>query len=173
VARIAAVTRGYLLSPALRGVISKAPAAPKPGEAAPAGAAPLGVPAPEDAGGPSPEELKPVIEAFVTRYPTLSARHRAILAAILPHAKLAPAMAGFDQAVRSDEDPLVRAVVLATRVATPQDELVAKSAQSPDERTRLLAADIGRRAESTTRLYARLGPEDLSKPAPAVAGKAP
>ena len=51
---------------------------------------------------PNAEELKPVVDVFVARYNGLPAVHRVLLAMVLPHAKLAPVMAPFDQAVRSD-----------------------------------------------------------------------
>jgi hypothetical protein len=98
---------------------------------------------------------------------------RAMLAAVIPHAGLAPDMAAFDTAVRADVDPLVRAIALCTRVVNPTDELLKSATNSEEPRTRHIATAVSQRLTDGASVYSRLKPDDLRvKPAPAPPGAA-
>jgi tetratricopeptide (TPR) repeat protein len=95
------------------------------------------------------EAMGPAIQAFVNRYPQLSATERAALVAILPHATMLPLMAPFDEIVRADTDPLVMAIVLTTRITSAEDEYLARAAESGDERLAALARGVAQRLGRT------------------------
>ena len=109
-------------------------------------------------------QLKPGAQAFAARYASLSPVQRALLAVILPHAKLSPDMAPFDAVVRADQDPVVRCIALCSRVSDPSDELLKASAASDDPRVREVAAVVAFRLATPSKVFARLTPEDLAKP---------
>jgi tetratricopeptide (TPR) repeat protein len=102
-------------------------------------------------------------EVFATRYPLLSPQERAAVAALLPHARLEPGLERFDQALRAEEDPLPLAIILATRVTDPEDELLVKAGGSPDPRTRQLAFLIAERLGAGDTTYAKMTIEDLQR----------
>jgi hypothetical protein len=149
-ARLAAVVRSLLIEPELTPERGERPAA-QPGE-----------PAPPPPANPN-ETLKPVFEAFAARYPTLTPIQRATLAAVLPHAKLAPVAAAFDAVVRADADPMVQAVALVTRVTAADDAMLTQAAQSADARVRAIAADRAERLKGKDKFYSRLTPADLKR----------
>ncbi|MEX2218877.1 MAG: hypothetical protein WD749_08960 [Phycisphaerales bacterium] len=150
--RLAFVTRAFLLAPALEEIGPRRPE-PLKGE--------LGDAPPPPQPPPAPDEFKVVADAFAARYASLPPVQRAILVATLPHARLAPVMAGFDQVVRGDADPLVQALVLVTRVSNAEDELLTRAAQSPDERVRALAGHLRARLAGSAPLYSRLSAADI------------
>lgn len=163
--RLAMTLRAFLLHPAFE---PAAPAKPAAGPGAAPAAAPQPPAKPAEPGPaarvPDANELKPAVDALVARYRTLPQVQRAILVAMLPHARLAPAMAPFDQAVRNDADPLVQALVLVTRVTEPDDAVLTAAAQSPDERIRSLAHDLLPRLTRKDKSYAQAKAEDLKGP---------
>lgn len=109
--------------------------------------------------------VRAVAEAWVTRWPNLSRSARAMAAAVLPTRQFSAAMAPVEEAMRLESDPLVLAVVLATRVTEADDPLLKQAQVSDDPRVAELARLVGARLAAGVRTYARLTPRDLM-PAP-------
>ncbi len=76
-------------------------------------------------------------------------------------------MATVDAVTRGDQDPLVRCIVLCTRVTDPADELLKAAAASGDARVQAVGASVAARLASTAKLYCRMSPDDLRPPKPA------
>jgi tetratricopeptide (TPR) repeat protein len=167
--RLAVAMRAFLLQPGLAGAV-KERQPPKP----PEGAAidPDAKPEIDAVPPPPPQEAyKKAVDALVARYGALTPAQRALLVVVLPHAGLAPVMAPFDDAARNDIDPLVQALVIATRATKADDKALKAASESPDERLKALARDIslqisGGRSEGQ---YAGMTPESL-KPVPSTKG---
>lgn len=118
--------------------------------------------------GAAPAEdaaVRAVAEAWVVRWPNLSRSARAMAAAVLPTRQFSAAMAPIEDAMRVDSDPLVLAVVLATRVTDADDPLLRQAQGSDDPRVAEFARLVGARLAAGARTYARLTPRDLV-PAP-------
>lgn len=103
---------------------------------------------------PTDDVIIPVGKAIAERYPTLSPQCRAMIAAIVPHQRLAPSMKAVDDAVRADEDPVVRCIALAIRVVSADDELLTTAAASSDQRVRGLTELVKARMGQNGRPYA-------------------
>jgi tetratricopeptide (TPR) repeat protein len=114
--------------------------------------------------GPSIAASKEVAEAFAARYPKLPPAYRTMLVAVLPHARLAPAMATVDQVMRAETDPVPLCIVLATRIIDPADELLAKCRDSDDPRVRDMAVHVRARLETGVKCYAKLVAAELAPP---------
>jgi tetratricopeptide (TPR) repeat protein len=102
------------------------------------------------------EGIKLIAESMAARYPSLAPEERAAVAALLPHAGLAPGMKAFDDVARQEEHPLPLSVVLVTRVTAASDELLAKAGGSADPAIRQLAFAVAERLGGQERTYARL-----------------
>ncbi|MFN0131012.1 MAG: hypothetical protein ACKVW3_00515 [Phycisphaerales bacterium] len=166
VLRLAAVVRAFVIQPILAPVLFDVAA---PGAAA-AGAAAMAMGGAANA--PAGEALVPMVDAFIARYPSMTPVQRAAVAALLPHARLAPVMARFDALVRADGDPLVRCLALVTRVSEATDDLIEKSAQMDDPRVREIAGLVKERLAGEGLFYSRLSlkaiaPEPPKEPEPA------
>jgi hypothetical protein len=142
--RFAAAVRSNALQPLLIPDLG-AWAAPKPGE---------NEAAPSDA-------LRPAADAIAKRYPTLPPSIRAMLAVILPHARLVPGLAAVDQAVAGDADPTVMCITLAFRVQDAADPVIARAKASDDPRVRQLADLVAERLTRKDLIYARLSAKDV------------
>ena len=156
--RLAAAVRASIMQPLF--VPSDAPQ-PKPGEEA---AAPR-------AGGVETAG----VAVLAARYTSVPPADRAMLAAVLPHARLAPDMAPVDQAMRAETDPVPLCLVLATRVIDPADELLAKCKDSEDPRVRDMADRVRRRLEAGAKTYAKFSAAEMMPPpaAKTLPGQAP
>ncbi|MCE7974060.1 MAG: hypothetical protein DYG92_07000 [Leptolyngbya sp. PLA1] len=108
-------------------------------------------------GEPDPDAPK-LVEALLAAYPKWSARSRLSAVAVLPPAGMAPAMAPFDAALRADDDPMVRQLVIASRVAAPDDPWLAEQRQSSAKPIASLANLQHARLQLATRTYAASGP---------------
>lgn len=162
--RLACVTRSIVLQPLLKpDPLPPPPPAPKRGELP---QPPIVVP---------PPDLKPAASALTLRYPTLSPAMRAMLLAIVPHARLAPDLAALDAVARTDEDPLARAIFLITRVTDATDEALAAALKSEDPRLRGIARSVEGRIAARTLVYARFTADDIrgSKTQPPAPDAAP
>lgn len=154
--RLAAGVRALIMQPMLVPELGEVPATPA------AGGNPS-APPPEA----SPEALRAIGQAFADRYPTLSPINRALLAAVVPHSRLAPGMAPLDQAIASDGDPTVLCIALATRVADAADPVLARAKLSDDPRVKEMAGLVEARLAGTDPIFARLSRETLNHRAPA------
>ena len=152
--RLALILRAFLLQSVLQ-----PPAVENPAMRGPAAGA--GVAVPEAEPPPPPEAYKAAVDALEARYLSLPAVQRGIFAVVVPHSQLTPVTASFDKLVRNDADPVVRAIFLATRVTSADDEALTRAAQSPDPRLRDLAHSIAARLAGKDALYARMTPADL------------
>lgn len=152
--RFAALTRSMILAPLVLAPPVKVASPLRPDAIAPKVEAPEVV------------KLKPVADALVARYQALGPAARAMLALVVPHARLCPDMEVFDAAARADQDPQVRCIVLCTRVVDPADDLLKAGLSSDDVRVRNLATAVAARLKTPAKLYSRMTPDDL-KPPPA------
>lgn len=109
-------------------------------------------------GGQPDPDAATLVEALVAAYPAWSSRSRLSAVAVLPPAGMSPAMAPFDAAIRADEDPLVRQLVIATRVASADDPWLAAQRESSDKAVSSLANLQHTRLQLATRTYAAAGP---------------
>lgn len=153
--RFAGLVRARVLSPLALALPAKVTVPAKPGEVVPK---PTATPA-------EAPKLTSVAGALVGRYATLNASTRAVLAVVVPHARLCPDMAPFDAAVRADQDPLVQCIVLSTRIVDPADPLLKAAKDSVDPRIRQMALAVESRLGTPAKLYARMTPDDF-KPRP-------
>jgi tetratricopeptide (TPR) repeat protein len=156
--RLACITRAQVLQPHIL---------PDPVPQPPADAKQRIAPPPVP---PPPPDFKPIATAFTSRYAALPPATRAMIAAIVPHARLCPDMAGLDAVVRADQDPLVRCIALSTRVIDTGDETLTAAKTSDDPRVRTVAEAVAARLAPGTHFYALLTPADLRPP---VNGAAP
>lgn len=109
-------------------------------------------------GGEADADAAKLVEALIAAYPSWSARSRLTAAAVLPPAGMSPALAPFDAALRADEDPLVRKLVMVTRVAAAGDPWLAEQRGSSDKSIADLANLQHARLQLATRTYAAAGP---------------
>lgn len=116
-----------------------------------------------------PEAWRRVAEAWAARYPGLSAVERAAIAAVVPHARLVPALAPFDAVLAAEGDPLPLAVVVLTRVVSPDDPLLSRARESGDALVRELGEILAQRLAGPDRVYARWTPADVRGESPAAA----
>lgn len=112
----------------------------------------------------SPAQWSVAVNAIAQRYASLGPATRAMLLVTLPHATMAPEMTPFDAVAREETHPLPLAAFLVTRVTDPNDETLAKAAQSDDPRIRSLAGLVAGRLQRGGRLYARLTRDTLVPP---------
>lgn len=111
----------------------------------------------------TPEQWRRLARAIEARYPSLGEPERAALLLIVPHDRLAPAMApvnaAIDRALGDEQSPLVLAAALITRLDAPGDALAQHPVVRRDERLAELADRLLGRLESRGAGYAVAGPE--------------
>ncbi|NUQ69103.1 MAG: hypothetical protein HUU18_12615 [Phycisphaerales bacterium] len=98
-----------------------------------------------------------MVDAMLPLYPTWPARERAIAAAVIPNAVMAPELEPLDALIRADEDPLVRAIAIVTRVSKADDPALAAAEGSGDARLAALARLQRERIADNSRCYATVG----------------
>ncbi len=72
------------------------------------------------------EDYQRLAAAAAARYPDLDARDRAMLLAIIPHARMFPPYEAFDAAAREETDADLAAIVAVTRVSDATDEFLSR-----------------------------------------------
>ncbi|MEN0020867.1 MAG: hypothetical protein AAF747_08300, partial [Planctomycetota bacterium] len=77
-------------------------------------------------------EVEEIARAAADRYPTLGLEERAMLAAVLPHAGMAPGMEPLDDVIRAETDPKLAPLVLLTRVRSADDDLLSRWSEADD-----------------------------------------
>jgi len=91
-------------------------------------------------------------------------------AAVIPGRIFAEPLAALDDRIKADEDPVVLAVAIVTRVTDPGDEFLARMERSTDPRVAELARLVGARLAAGGNGYAHLSPArlwpDAEPPAP-------
>lgn len=112
---------------------------------------------------PTAEEMRAIGESFAKRYTQLNVTERAHILAILPHARLAPGLESLDALAKQEQDPMLVAITLVTRIADANDPVLKAASEHTDERVRALAAAVTRRLQSGEPSYATLTPETLIK----------
>lgn len=122
-------------------------------------------------GGEPDPDAATLVDALVAAYPAWPARSRLSAVAVLPPAGMSPALSPFDAVLRADEDPLVRQLVIATRVATADDPWLAEQRGSTDKAISDLANLQHARLQLATRTYAASGPLLFPKPTTGPAGE--
>jgi hypothetical protein len=123
---------------------------------------PLMFPPPEEMKNALPD-LEPAGRALAARYAGLPPVERACVAALVPHARLSPAMAPLDEAMKGEQHPLPLSIILVTRVVDPGDAALARAAGSPDESLRGIAARVAERLGGKDRLYCRMTAGDFAR----------
>lgn len=104
-----------------------------------------------------PEALAPVVEAFVERYAEAGTTARMMMIAALPHQRLAPVMAPFDEMLTEETDPRLMALVLGTRAVRPDEPMLLRAREAEDGRVRRLAELLADRLAVARPTYSRLG----------------
>lgn len=95
-----------------------------------------------------------IAQATAQRYATLDLISRAMMLAVLPHARLAPSMEPFDAAAREERDDALLPLVLVTRVIDAEDPLLAKAIENPA--TTEFASLIKERLAADSSCFAKL-----------------
>ena len=119
----------------------------------------------------SPEEVGQFAQAAAERYPRLSPLGRKMLLVGLPPGGMVSGLQPFDDSCRSEADPSVLAIFLATRVRDDKDPVLTAAALSSDPKLGPLAQLLAERLASGANTYARL-PLQQARAAPE-APKAP
>lgn len=112
-----------------------------------------------------------IAQAYATRLPTLSQLGKLSLLGVMPTSALAPWLDPLVQAMRTDEDPLVRLFALIVTVKDAADPYLVTCAASPDARLTEVAQILKSRLEEGQDTYGRIGvpeePEGQPNAAPA------
>jgi len=98
-----------------------------------------------------------MVNALLPLYATWPARERAIAAAVIPNAVMAAELEPLDALIRADEDPLVRAIAIVTRVNKADDPALAAAEGSGNGRLARLARLQRERVADNARCYASVG----------------
>jgi len=104
------------------------------------------------------EERSAVAQAFAGRYSKASVEARAVMLTGLPHEMQVTEMKAFDEAVRSETEPNLVALILVSRVSEEQDLMLVAAKASSDARLAGLASEISLRLSAGSSPYAKLGP---------------
>lgn len=113
----------------------------------------------------TPAEVDQIARAAAERYPRLSPLGRKLLLVGLPPAGMVSGLKPFDDSCRSEADPAVLAIFLATRVRDDKDPVLTSAALSSDPKLAPLAQLLAARLASGANSYARL-PVQEARPAP-------
>jgi len=111
-----------------------------------------------------------LIQALVAQYPTWSVPARTLCAAMMPPQSQLADLKPLDDVIKADSDPAIRLIAVLTRVASPEDPLLA-AVDSGADATLIKAAALQReRLAQPAPTYAKVGASDLlkQKSAPAV-----
>lgn len=127
---------------------------------------------PAEKGGFSPAQSAAFCAALAARYPSLDQSGRLLMLSMLPPATRVPALAPFDNAVRTEQDPATLSYILLTRITDPADPLLTEAEHAADGPAPNEARS--RLAEMARLLHARLdeglkgyaGMEDTTKDLP-------
>lgn len=118
------------------------------------------------------DEVSQIAQAATERYARLTPLGRKMLLVGLPPSRMIPGsrpgdpppLKPFDDSCRSEQDPGVMAIFLATRVSDDQDPTLSAAAQSADAKLGTLARLLAARLASGANTYARL-PAQQQRPA--------
>ncbi|RMD65639.1 MAG: hypothetical protein D6824_02315 [Planctomycetota bacterium] len=86
------------------------------------------------------QQRQQLAKAFAEALPLLPPKARAFAAVIVPAGRVLEEAKVLDEALRADDDPLVRSIVLLSRVKAADDPVVTASLSHPDSQVRTLAA---------------------------------
>jgi tetratricopeptide (TPR) repeat protein len=112
------------------------------------------------------DEITQVALALAERYPTAGPAARIFLAATLPAGQRFAPTAPVDEAMRSERDPTVLAVVLLARATRPDDPLLDFAADSADPRLASFAALVRERLKGDGATYSRMLAQPIAAPPP-------
>jgi hypothetical protein len=118
-------------------------------------------------------EFEPVIEALVQLYPTWPAHVRLIALAELPAAGEIEALAPFDDATKNEADPRVLPWVIATRVVSAEDPVLARCEAAGDAPLAKFASLHRARLLANVPVYAKrggMGVRPTQSPSPGSSG---
>lgn len=106
----------------------------------------------------SGEEKSAIAAAFAGRYSKAAPEARAIMVAGLPHASQVAEMRAFDDALKSESDARLVALIVLSRAADEQDPALVAAKSSSDARLAELASLLSQRLAEGKLPYAKLGP---------------
>lgn len=86
------------------------------------------------------DQRKQLGQTLAQTLPSLPPKARAFAAVVVPVGRLIEEASPIDEALRADDDPLVRTITLLSRVKGADDPLLVASLEHPDEQVRQLAA---------------------------------